>query len=274
MKSFIALYVVLIAIISTAIAALPMCYVNGLGVADCSSTPKGPSDLQLLMSRAGPRAAPWMHRVQQTADHFADVKMQAKIWQHQAQLNINKFKSVIPNVNLTSANEWINTAAANVQTAIENQETSEFGAWIKVASEISGLNSTLENLKVLKVEDLPGDIWEYIQENSGQTAFYVVAGVAFVCPGAFTAPLLKLTGFKKIGIRAKTLASLCQHSYGAAVPAGSWLATCTSAGMGGYGKVVLNGMWRFGSLAAGVVKAGMGSRNRTAEETNFRAAKL
>ncbi|KAK4898213.1 hypothetical protein LTR27_004220 [Elasticomyces elasticus] len=173
MKSFIALYLVLIAIVSTAIAALPTCYMNRQGVADCSSIPKGPgpSKLQLLMSLAGPRLAPW---VQQTANQYADLKTQGEIWQHQAQQNIDKFKTYIPSANLTSANEWINTAAANVQTAIENQETTEFGKWLKFASEETGLDTMLASLQAVKLEDLPSETRDYIRNNPKDTAYYVV----------------------------------------------------------------------------------------------------
>ncbi|KAK5699926.1 hypothetical protein LTR97_006060 [Elasticomyces elasticus] len=265
MKSFIALYLVLIAIVSTAIAALPTCYVNRQGVADCSSTPKGPgpSKLQLLMNLAGPRLAPW---VQHTTDQYADVRKQAQIWQHQAQQNIDKFRSYIPSVNLTSANEWINTAAANVQTAIENQETTEFGKWLKFAGEETGLDTLLASLQAVKLEDLPRETRDHIRKNPKDTAYYVIQGVVFFTPGAVYGPLLKVSGFGRLGHRAHTLATAFQKAYGGAVPAGSWLSRLTSAGMGGRGRITLDRMTRLGALTVGAVNKGWGRlRNATSQ---------
>ncbi|KAK5691272.1 hypothetical protein LTR17_025719 [Elasticomyces elasticus] len=265
MKNFIALYLVLIAIVLTAIAALPTCYVDEQGVTDCSSPPKqkGSSKLQQLMNLAGPRAAPW---VQQTADQYADVKMQAKVWQHKAQQNIDKFRSYIPGVNLTGANEWINTAAANVQTAIENQETSEFGKCLKFASEESGLDTMLASLQAVKLEDLPSETRDYIRNNPKDTAYYVVQGVVFFTPGAVHGPLLKALGFGRLGHRTHTLATAYQRVYKGAVPARSWLSRLTSAGMGGRGRIALDRFTRLGALTAGAVNKGWGRfRNATAQ---------
>ncbi|KAK5707438.1 hypothetical protein LTR17_020675 [Elasticomyces elasticus] len=263
MKTFIALYLILIGIVSTAIAALPTCYVDEHGVADCSSPPKGPSKLQQLMNLAGPRAAPW---VQQTADQYADAKMQAKIWQHQAQQNIDKFKSYIPSANLTSANDWIDTAAANVQTATENQETSEFGKWLKFASEETGLDTMLASLQAVGLEDLPREIRDYIRNNPKDTAYHVIQGVVFFTPGSVYGPLLKVSGFGRLGHRAHTLATAFQKAYGGAVPAGSWLSSLTSAGMGGRGRITLDRITRLGALTAGAVNKGWGRfRNATAQ---------
>ncbi|KAK3619294.1 hypothetical protein LTR56_013874 [Elasticomyces elasticus] len=247
MKHFIALLLVSTTLCSASVAIRPICYANEQGVADCRNPPTRSSavrilkTLRVLTGFAAPGDLAWMDKSQQ----YAEQSTEAMLWDHYVQQNIDKFKSVSPNVNLTSANEWINTAAAHVQTAIENQETTEFGKWLKVASE------------VVKMEELPSDVLKYIKENPGKTAFYVVAGVAFFNPGGVTGPLLNLAGFEEIGHRAKTLSTLWQRTYGAAVPGGSWLSTCTSAGMGGYGEAVLNEMCQSGAVAAGIAKAGV-----------------
>jgi hypothetical protein len=149
---------------------------------------------------------------------------------------------------LSGANEWIRGVAAEIQQAINNQEDSKVADWLKTATEKTGVNATLEDLQAIKLEDLPQEILDWIKANPGQTAFYVVGGVAFFAPGLLYGPLLNLVGFGAGGVRRGSMAAAMQRMFGAAVPAGSLFATSTSAAAGGYGVAAWNGAFRAGAL--------------------------
>jgi len=120
-------------------------------------------------------------------------------WVEQAAKDI---KAETDKIDLTSANAWFSTTTRDVKQAVKQTDVTDLKTWLKKASEDAGFQIKLENLKGLKLEDLPQEVIKYIKENPGQTMFYVVNGVAFFSPGIVYGPLLKLLGFGARGVGA------------------------------------------------------------------------
>lgn len=97
------------------------------------------------------------------------------------------------------------------------------------------------------------DAGKWIQEHPGETAVIAGAGIILIFPGLVTTPTLWVLGFGSEGVGAGSAAALA-HSYIGDVVAGSAFATLQSAGAGGYGVVVVNGIASTGALAVGAVK--------------------
>ena len=107
----------------------------------------------------------------------------------------------------------------------------------------------------MRLEELPAETLRYIQENPGQTLFYVVNGVVLYSPGLVYGPILDALGWGAVGVRGHSVAARSQQMFGGAVPAGSWFSRMTSSGAGGtQGAAMLNGLTRLGSLVACGVK--------------------
>ncbi|KAK4549234.1 hypothetical protein LTR36_007692 [Oleoguttula mirabilis] len=166
----------------------------------------------------------------------------------------------------TGPNDWVHKAAADVQHAIDHMDSSGLGKHLKQASKDIGLNATLNDLQVVKLEDLPAEALQYIKDNPTQTVFYIIEGVAFFSPATVYSPLLRIVGFSRKGVKAGTLAARLQRLFGATVPAGSWFAHLTSAGAGGYGKIAASGLTRLGVLAAGAVNGAFDHASNTPPE--------
>ncbi|KAF2765561.1 hypothetical protein EJ03DRAFT_254888, partial [Teratosphaeria nubilosa] len=98
---------------------------------------------------------------------------------------------------------------------------------------------------------------QYIKDNPGDTASYVVQGIVFINPCLVSGPALRLLGFGFRGPTAETIATVL-HSRLGAVPAGSWFAIADSAAMGGQGKMAVNGLVRVGTAAVGLAKWAIG----------------
>ncbi|KAK3677196.1 hypothetical protein LTR78_002734 [Recurvomyces mirabilis] len=121
-------------------------------------------------------------------------------WTQQA---VKDIKAETDKIDLTVPNEWIRGAAADVKKAIGNLDESALQEWLKQASKEVGLDGTLDDLQAVKLEELPAEAWNFIEENPGQTAFYIVEGIVFIAPGAVNGPLLNVVGFGAHGVRAE-----------------------------------------------------------------------
>ena len=97
-------------------------------------------------------------------------------------------------IEFTAVNEWIHQAAADVQTSLSHMNATDFGVWLKQASEDVGFDRALSDLQHVRLEELPEAIAHYIKDNSAQTTFYVVNGIAFVSPGIIYGPILSPLG--------------------------------------------------------------------------------
>ncbi|KAK1072309.1 hypothetical protein LTR74_002621 [Friedmanniomyces endolithicus] len=165
------------------------------------------------------------------------------------------FKSIMTQtdkIDMSGANEITHEAASGLRQAVDNMGSEGFEGWLKQATKDVGLHTTLVDLQYVKLEELPEKTVKYIQENPGQTAFYVVNGVVLVAPVVVTGPLYAMFGFGANGV--PSLAATAQSLHGAAVPAGGVFGHLTSVAMGEYGVTVVNGVVQAGAAAGMAVK--------------------
>ncbi|MCJ1434376.1 hypothetical protein MMC27_003744 [Xylographa pallens] len=110
------------------------------------------------------------------------------------------------------------------------------------AVEYDKLPDVLKNAKeqIVAIEYCT-EIKDWIQEHPYQTAFYVANGIVFIAPGLVTSPLLGLLGFGSLGPKAGSAASVYHGTIGN-VPKGALFALFQSAGSGGYGAGIVNGV--------------------------------
>ncbi|KAK6224521.1 hypothetical protein QIS74_02848 [Colletotrichum tabaci] len=85
----------------------------------------------------------------------------------------------------------------------------------------------------------------WASENPGQAAGLAVGVAVIGAPALVSAPLLGMAGFGAQGIAAGSAAAAAQAGIGN-VAAGGLFATLQSAGMGGYGAAVVNGVVQAG----------------------------
>ncbi|MCJ1387411.1 hypothetical protein MMC18_000254 [Xylographa bjoerkii] len=112
-----------------------------------------------------------------------------------------------------------------------------------------------ETIVGIDYSELSGDIRDWIQEHPYQTAFYVTNGIVLIAPGLVTTPILGLVGFGSLGSRAASIASAYQATLGN-VPKGAIFALLQSAGAGGAGLGVVNGVAQKSALLGTTVMAG------------------
>ncbi|KAL4756425.1 uncharacterized protein BDW70DRAFT_14433 [Aspergillus foveolatus] len=97
---------------------------------------------------------------------------------------------------------------------------------------------------------------EWAAKNPGSAAS-TAAGIAVIAaPGLVVAPTLSILGFGPGGVQACSLAASAQGVVGN-VAAGSTFATLQSAGAGGAGLAVIDGVVQAGVLAVGVGNVGL-----------------
>ncbi|EGP88299.1 uncharacterized protein MYCGRDRAFT_92726 [Zymoseptoria tritici IPO323] len=101
-----------------------------------------------------------------------------------------------------NVNSWINQAAMSIQKAVEAGDSSELGRWLKKASKAIGFDDLLAQLAVVKLENLPNDILNYIRENPGQVAFFVLGAVVLIAPVLVWGPAFAAMGWSAKGIQA------------------------------------------------------------------------
>ncbi|KAL3434760.1 hypothetical protein BDV09DRAFT_195620 [Aspergillus tetrazonus] len=109
------------------------------------------------------------------------------------------------------------------------------------------------------LESLPGLAAlaaEWAAKNPG-AAVSTVAGIAVIAtPDFVVAPTLSVLGFGPGGVQACSLAATAQSVVGN-VAAGSTFATLQSAGAGGAGLAVIDGVVQAGGLAVGIGNVGL-----------------
>ncbi|KAF4616223.1 hypothetical protein G7Y89_g15183 [Cudoniella acicularis] len=101
------------------------------------------------------------------------------------------------------------------------------------------------------------DSGRWIKEHPEETAMIATSAATLLFPGIVTNPFLGsigMFGFGRRGIASASVASKTQSKIGN-VGGGSAFAVLQSAGMGGYGIGVLNGIIRFGAVALGTAGA-------------------
>jgi len=118
--------------------------------------------------------------------------------------------------------------------------------------------------------DYYGESKDWIQEHPYQTPLYVVNVIVFFAPGLVTTPLLGLMGFGSLGPRAASAASV-YHSKVRNVPKGAIFALLESAGAGGYGARIVNGLARGGAILGLTVMAGKGVIDSESNRVETRA---
>ncbi|KAL4776240.1 hypothetical protein BDW60DRAFT_203289 [Aspergillus nidulans var. acristatus] len=97
---------------------------------------------------------------------------------------------------------------------------------------------------------------EWAAENPGSAAS-TAAGIAVIAaPGLVVVPTLSILGFGPGGVQACSFAASAQSVVGN-VAAGSTFATLQSAGAGGAGSAVINGVAQAGGLAVGIGNVGL-----------------
>ncbi|KAL6235166.1 hypothetical protein BDW75DRAFT_240448 [Aspergillus navahoensis] len=97
---------------------------------------------------------------------------------------------------------------------------------------------------------------EWASQNPALAASTTVGAGVIAAPGLVVAPALSALGFSAGGVQAYSLAASAQSVIGN-VAAGSMFATLQSAGTGGAGLAVINGIAQTGTLVVGVGSAGL-----------------
>ncbi|SMQ50149.1 unnamed protein product [Zymoseptoria tritici ST99CH_3D7] len=138
----------------------------------------------------------------------------------------------------------------SIQKAVEAGDSSELGRWLKKASKAIGFDDLLAQLAVVKLENLPNDILNYIRENPGQVAFFVLGAVVLIAPVLVWGPAFAAMGWSAKGIQAGSFAARWQSVMAGHVVKKGVFATMTSASMGGYGMAAANGAVRTGAALA------------------------
>ncbi|KAK3619295.1 hypothetical protein LTR56_013875 [Elasticomyces elasticus] len=170
-------------------------------------------------------------------------------------------KAETDKINMDGANGGIHEAAKVMEEAIDGMDSDGFEGWIKKATEQLGVQTALEDLQYVKLEEVPAAARDYIKEHPDQVILFVAGSVVFLAPWVVYGPVLSGLGFGAKGVGAGSLAANMQRTFRGAVPAGGWFARLTSAGAGGYGVGVLNGVIRAGVVAGGLVKAAVDQKH-------------
>ncbi|KAL4750797.1 hypothetical protein BDW72DRAFT_109576 [Aspergillus terricola var. indicus] len=97
---------------------------------------------------------------------------------------------------------------------------------------------------------------EWAAKNPGSAASTAAGLAVIAAPGLVIAPMLSALGFGAGGVQACSLAASAQSVVGN-IAAGSTFATLQSAGTGGAGLAVIDGVAQAGGLAVGVGNAGL-----------------
>ncbi|KAI9657390.1 MAG: hypothetical protein M1821_003072 [Bathelium mastoideum] len=100
----------------------------------------------------------------------------------------------------------------------------------------------------VREQDVPRHVLDAIRNQGNIRGVSLISGLVFVCPWLLTGPLLGLLGFGALGPVAGSIAAWLQ-SVISPVAGGSLFAILQSAGMGGVGALVVNGV----AAAAGAI---------------------
>ncbi|KAF7925730.1 uncharacterized protein EAE98_006955 [Botrytis deweyae] len=118
-----------------------------------------------------------------------------------------------------------------------------FKKWFRreVRPTLDGIISAINRLYRTHVRPLASRFVQFICEHRVPIALGLLSILVIIWPGIFTAPLLALLGFVTLGPVAGSIASLTQAILGN-VTAGGIFALFQSAGMAGFGLVIINGI--------------------------------
>ncbi|KAL4821615.1 hypothetical protein BDW67DRAFT_179457 [Aspergillus spinulosporus] len=97
---------------------------------------------------------------------------------------------------------------------------------------------------------------KWAAKNPGSAASTAAGFAVIAAPGLVVTPILSVLGFGPGGVQACSFAASAQSIIGN-VAAGSTFATLQSAGAGGAGLAVIDGVAQAGALAVGIGNAGL-----------------
>ncbi|EMR87764.1 hypothetical protein BcDW1_3554 [Botrytis cinerea BcDW1] len=120
---------------------------------------------------------------------------------------------------------------------------STFRNWFRreVRPALQGIISAINRLYSIHVRPFASPVVQFIYNHPLLIALGLLSIIVIIWPGIVTAPFLALLGFMVLGPVAGSIASLTQSIFGN-VAAGSVFAALQSAGMAGYGLVIINGV--------------------------------
>ncbi|KAL9085895.1 MAG: hypothetical protein Q9165_007378 [Trypethelium subeluteriae] len=94
----------------------------------------------------------------------------------------------------------------------------------------------------LREQNIPQHVLDRVRRNNMiSSGLFLIGGILFLIPALFTGPLLGLLGFGAAGPVAGSIAAGVQSMI-APVAGGSLFAILQSAGMGGFGAAIINGV--------------------------------
>ncbi|KAF5872424.1 uncharacterized protein Bfra_005783 [Botrytis fragariae] len=111
----------------------------------------------------------------------------------------------------------------------------------EVRPTLEGIISAINRLYRIHVRPLTSRYVQFIYEHRLPIALGLLSIIVIIWPDIVTAPLLALLGFMILGPVAGSIASLAQAILGK-IAAGSVFAVLQSAGMAGFGLVLINGI--------------------------------
>lgn len=112
------------------------------------------------------------------------------------------------------------------------------------------LQSTVDAVYQINYADLPYKLKTRIAQHPYQTTFHIANRIVFFYPNLLTVPVFWSLGWTSIGPRAGSTEAALMAKFGA-VPSRGGYAIFQSSAMGGYGRAVVQGVTRAGSVAFG-----------------------
>lgn len=94
---------------------------------------------------------------------------------------------------------WAEQALKDLLSGLDKVDLGKVDAWLREAGLDTNLKATWDDIRTIKLEDLPEGTLRYIRENPGQTAFLVMNGVVYIAPNLVPGGALGLLGIKAGG---------------------------------------------------------------------------
>ncbi|KAL9600378.1 MAG: hypothetical protein Q9219_003228 [cf. Caloplaca sp. 3 TL-2023] len=116
----------------------------------------------------------------------------------------------------------------------------------------NNLTSLVNHVKTHDYAATGHQVTTYAKEHPYKTALHGTSLLLLAAPGILAAPVLGAAGFGAGGVVAGSAAAAQQATMGGTVAAGSVFAALQSAGAGGYGVAIVNGVVQGGAAAVGV----------------------
>ncbi|EMD00287.1 hypothetical protein BAUCODRAFT_372368 [Baudoinia panamericana UAMH 10762] len=176
-------------------------------------------------------------------DTFARLGENWNALTEEAKQAATRLNSALDHIGFIGHDRHLDEIPASIKQALTQINITAFEQWLVQTTE-EGLEEALKQLQAVDFKSLPADTVKYIEEHPLETAVFAVETVVFFVPGGVYIPLLRVLGFGRLGVRARSVAALLQSMIGPYVPARGWFAHLVSAAMGGYGRAVLNTITR------------------------------